>query len=71
MKTVICLKPTETLKILREHGVKMSMAMLKTGLEHGIFPFGIAVKVVKNTEYEIYHKLLMDWISERSEEVTE
>ena len=64
---VVCLNIREAVKILKEHGVKISEAMLRAGLEQKVFPFGEAVKIVKQTEYNVYHKLLMDWIAEREE----
>lgn len=64
---VICLNVREAVKILKEHGVRVSEAMLRAGLEQKVFPFGEAVKIVKNTEYTIYRKLLIDWIAEREE----
>ena len=69
IKMVVCLNIREAVKILKEHGVKISEAMLRAGLEQKAYPFGEAVTIVKHTEYNVYKKLLLDWIAER--EVTE
>ncbi len=57
----------EACKILREHGMSISPAHLRAGIECGAYPFGVAVRMEKQCAYEIYMPLLRKWIEERSE----
>ncbi|MBR3665548.1 MAG: hypothetical protein IKN66_00070 [Ruminococcus sp.] len=57
----------EACKILREHGMSISPAHLRAGIECGAYPFGVAVRMEKQCAYEIYVPLLRKWIEERSE----
>lgn len=55
-------------KILREHGMDISDADLRAGIEQRVYPFGDAVTVTTKPVFHIYQPLLMQWIAERSVE---
>ena len=62
------IKAEEAAEILKEHGYNSANAVkVKMGLEQGVFPFGQAIHMGKQTVYDIYEKQLMDWIKERSD----
>lgn len=68
LKRIITVITTaEACKILREHGMSISPAHLRAGIECGAYPFGVAVRMEKQCAYEIYMPLLRKWIEERSE----
>ncbi|MBR1862893.1 MAG: hypothetical protein IJ806_02230 [Ruminococcus sp.] len=53
-------------RILAEHGHKVTPTHLGAGLQQGVYPFGVAIKMT-HWVYEIYDVLLMKWIAEREE----
>lgn len=65
---IVVLTIDETVKILREHGMKISPPHLRAGIECGAYSFGVCVKTEKRPTYEIFKPLLMRWIAERSED---
>ena len=54
---------------MKEHGFSVSPAHLGAGLQQGVYPFGVAIKMTEWV-YEIYDTLLMKWIAEREEDVS-
>lgn len=56
-------------KVLKEHGFSVSPAHLGAGLQQGVYPFGVAIKM-SEWVYEIYSTLLMKWIAEREEDAS-
>lgn len=60
------IKAERAAEILKEHGYHDANAeKIKMGLAQGVFPFGQAIKMSKNTVYDIYENLLLKWIAER------
>ncbi|MCR5167078.1 MAG: hypothetical protein K6C13_07665 [Oscillospiraceae bacterium] len=62
---IVVITIAECVKILREHGMNISDAHLRAGIECGAYPFGVCIPMKQNT-FEIYKPLLMKWIEERS-----
>lgn len=49
---------------LRELGMNITPDRLRAGINQGVFPFGICIKM-KNFEFEIYRVPFEKWIAER------
>ena len=63
------IKAEQAAEILKQHGYKSAHAVkVKMGLEQGVFPFGQAIHMGKQTVYDIYESLLLKWIKERESE---
>lgn len=62
---IVIISIKDTVEILRSHGMSISDAHLRAGIECGAYPFGVCIPMKQNT-YEIYKPLLMKWIEERS-----
>ena len=54
----------EACRILGEHGMSTTPNKIGLGLQQGVYPFGVAIKMTE-WSYEIYENLLMKWIKER------
>lgn len=67
-KIMVVIGIKEAAQILREHGMKISDADLRAGLEQKVYPFGDAVVVTSQPVFHIYKPKLLAWIDERSEE---
>lgn len=50
---------------LREHGMRISAEALSAGLEQGVYPFGICIRLERSPVYQIFKRLLDGWIAER------
>ena len=50
---------------LREHGMRISAEPLSAGLEQGVYPFGICIRLERSPVYQIFKRLLDEWIAER------
>ena len=61
------LSVAETCRILNEHGMSITPERLRAGLQQGVYPFGVAIKL-KEYCYEIYSNLLYKWVQERISE---
>lgn len=70
-KKIVVISTEQACEILKEHGMSIQPNHLRAGIDCGAYPFGIAVQMKKSSVYEIFKPLLMKWIAERSEEVTE
>lgn len=70
-KLITVINTVEACKILTTHGMSISPAHLRAGLDCRAYPFGSSIKMDKQYVYEIYKPLLMKWIEERSEESEE
>jgi len=57
----------QTCEILKAHGMKAYPEKIGAGLQQGVYPFGVAIKM-KEWTYDIYKPLLEKWIKERSNE---
>ena len=62
---IVIISIKDTVEILRSHGMSISDAHLRAGIECGAYPFGVCIPMKQNT-YEVYKPLLMKWIEERS-----
>ena len=67
-KIMVVIGIKEAAQILRDHGMKISDADLRAGLEQKVYPFGDAVVVTSQPVFHIYKPKLLAWIDERSEE---
>ena len=67
---IVVISVAETVRILSEHGMNITPAHLRTGIECRAYPFGVCIPMQKQNTYEIYKPLLLKWIEERSEERT-
>ena len=56
----------EAAAYLREHGMKISAEALSAGLEQGAYPFGICIRLERSPVYQIFKRLLDEWIAERA-----
>ena len=63
---IVIITIAECVKILREHGMSISDAHLRAGIECGAYPFGVCIPMMKQKAFEIYKPLLLKWIEERS-----
>lgn len=63
MMKVISVK--QAVNKLAEHGFRITPVHLGAGLQQGVYPFGVAIKL-HEWVYEIYDTLLDKWIEERS-----
>lgn len=70
-RLMVVISVKDAAKILREHGMEISDADLRAGIEQRIYPFGDAVTVTTKPVFHIYQPLLLQWIAERSQEVAE
>lgn len=57
--------PQEAAEVLRQHGMRISPDTLRYGLEQGVYPFGLCIQCDKQPVYQIFAKLLYQWIAER------
>lgn len=53
---------------LREHGLSISNETLANGLEQGVYPFGVCVGGCGRRVFQIFTRLLDEWIAEREVE---
>ena len=67
---IIIITVADAVRILRDHGMTISPAHLRAGIECGAYTFGVCIPMQKQNTYEIYEPLLLKWIEERSEERT-
>ena len=50
---------------LREHGMRISAEALSAGLEQGVYPCGVCIRLERAPVYQIFKRLLDEWIAER------
>ena len=62
---IVVISIAECVRILREHGMNISDAHLRAGIDCGAYPFGVCIPLKQKT-YEVYKPLLLKWIEERS-----
>ena len=56
----------EAVRKFREAGIATSETKLGAGIEQGLYPFAICIKTNGNRNYEIYEKLLAEYLAARS-----
>ena len=52
---------------LRKHGMAISDLSLAAGLEQGVYPFGVCIRMERSRVFQIFPVLLRQWIAEREE----
>lgn len=52
---------------LRTHGLSVSNETLAAGIEQGVFPFAVCIGGGKRRVFQIYSRLVDEWIKEREE----
>jgi hypothetical protein len=65
-RQIVIISIKDTVEILRSHGMSISDAHLRAGIECGAYPFGVCIPMMKQKAFEIYKPLLLNWIDERS-----
>lgn len=63
-KKIETLTVKEAVDELRMLGMNISVDRMKAGLNQGVFPFGVCIKM-KNFEFEIYRVPFDKWVQER------
>lgn len=61
--------PRQAAEILRSNGMSITAETLGAGLQQGVYPFGVCVKLERSPVYQIFKPLLEKWIDERSTKV--
>ena len=51
---------------LRTHGMRISTATLAAGIQQGVYPFGLCIQCGEQPVYQIFVRLLDEWIERRS-----
>ena len=70
MPIIVTMTPQAACEKLRASGMKIGMDTLYSGIEQGVYPWGICIRTEKgNPVYQIFGKLLDAWIAERAAEV--
>ena len=65
-KTVPTLNICEATRRFREYGISTSEVVLGAGIEQGLYPFGICIKTEKGRRFEIYEKMLDEYLQARA-----
>lgn len=68
MTKIITLSTDAAANYLREQGMSISPTTLRLGIQQGVYPFGICIEAGSSPVYQIFKRLLDDWIAERSVE---
>lgn len=67
MQIIETMTPQRACERLRETGMSVGLDTMRAGIEQGAYPFGICIRTEKgNPVYQIFGKLLEDWIRERA-----
>lgn len=66
---IIVISVAETVRILSEHGMTITPAHLRAGIECGAYTFGVCIPMKKEKTFEIYRNKLEQWIEERETDV--
>lgn len=53
---------------LRAHGLSISNETLAAGLEQGVYPFGVCIGGGQRRNFQIFKRLVDEWIKERDED---
>ena len=60
----------EAVSRFRAAGISTAEPTLGAGIEQGLYPFGICIKTEKGRRFEIYEKLLNQYLTERAAPIT-
>lgn len=63
--------PEAAAQRLRNLGMKISGETMRAGLIQGVYPFGIAIKTETSAVFQVFPRLLDQWIAERIQEEKE
>ncbi len=70
MQMITTMTPQAACERLRASGMSIGTDTLRAGIEQGVYPWGICIRTATgNPVYQIFGKLLEDWIAERAAEV--
>ena len=69
MQIISTMTPQSAAEYLRERGMSISPDTLRRGIEQGVYPFGLCIKTDGSSVYQIFKRLLDEWIAERGAEV--
>lgn len=69
MQIISTMTPQSAAEYLRERGMSISPDTLRRGIEQGVYPFGLCIKTDGSAVYQIFKRLLDEWIAERGAEV--
>ena len=58
----------DTVKVMRDAGIKSSPDRVMAGIEQGVYPWGDCIKL-RSPEYTVYRKVFEQWMKERGETV--
>ena len=68
MQIILTMTPQGAAEYLRESGMSISPDTLRRGIEQGVYPFGLCIKTDGSAVYQIFKRLLDEWIAERAVE---
>ena len=68
MQIISTMTPQSTAEYLRARGMSISPDTLRRGIEQGVYPFGLCIKTDGSAVYQIFKRLLDEWIAERGVE---
>lgn len=67
MKPIKVISVTEAARIMTEYGYPMNPQKLRLGLQQGVYPFGVCIKM-SDWCYDIFEWQLLKWLSEQAGE---
>ena len=56
----------EATEYLRQHGMRITNTTLAAGIEQGLYPFGLCIRGDVKPVYQIFVRLLDEWIERRA-----
>ena len=68
MQIILTMTPQGAAEYLRASGMSISPDTLRRGIEQGVYPFGLCIKTDGSAVYQIFKRLLDEWIAERAVE---
>lgn len=57
----------EAADYIRSKGMSINSATLGNGLEQGVYPFGVCIRMERSRVFQIFQVLLDKWIQERED----
>ena len=66
MQIISTMTPQSAAEYLRARGMSISPETLRRGIEQGVYPFGLCIKTDGSAVYQIFKRLLDEWIAERA-----
>ena len=68
MQIILTMTPQGAAEYLRASSMSISPDTLRRGIEQGVYPFGLCIKTDGSAVYQIFKRLLDEWIAERGVE---